>query len=232
MVPKMVARSTRYQEDDVTLMDVNCNVSICEGLVPFWSGARLGKWAIIIPDLASRAMSHPGLETRGRPDTHWGPGPFIQPWSSPQSSHISHWSHLYSGPGGQKAEAISALLALSIIQIVALSIFMTVYLRGWYPYPIIPNWGRYRIIFRVLITSTQVFLPRQWSVFVCDALVSGLTNWLSRFLPNTNLREWAVMATTIYSPSLIIRLYFPLIGLWASPLIGKIRSGISSIGRQ
>ena len=70
MVPKMVAaRSCRYQEDDVTLMDVNCNVSICEGLVPFWSRARLGKWAIISPDLASRAMSHQGLETRGRPDT-------------------------------------------------------------------------------------------------------------------------------------------------------------------
>lgn len=69
MVPKMVARSARYQEDDVTLMDVNCNVSICEGLVPFWSGARLGKWAIIIPD--------PGITS------HESPGP----WDTGQTSH-------------------------------------------------------------------------------------------------------------------------------------------------
>ena len=210
----VAARSCRYQEDDVTLMDVNCNVSICEGLVPFWSRARLGKWAIISPDLASQAMSHQGLETRG-----WA----IHCGSSPQSSHRSH---LYWGPGGQKVEAISALLAMSIIKIVALSIFMTVYLRGCYPYPIIQNRGRYRIVFfkfyRLCLCRVRCICVR------CP----GLTNWLSRFLPDTNLSEWAVMATTIYSPSLIICLYFPLIGLWASPLIGKIRSGISSIGRQ
>ena len=142
MVPKMVAaRSCRYQEDDVTLMDVNCNVSICEGLVPFWSRARLGKWAIISQtwhheSWVTRALRHGADLTLRSRAIHCG--------SSLQSSHRSH---LYWGPGGQKAEAISALLALSIIKIVALSIFMTVYLRGCFPYPIIQNGGRYRIIF-------------------------------------------------------------------------------------
>ena len=75
-------------------LDVNCNVSICEGLVPLWSGA-------------SRWESEPS-------DTEpWViPG---QPWDTEPpfigSLATSLWSHLYWGAATQKAEAIRALLA-------------------------------------------------------------------------------------------------------------------------
>ena len=96
-------------------------------------------------------MSHHSLETRDRS------GPFIESLVTSQ-----HYGHTFIGAQGQKAEAISALLAPSIIQITALSIFMSVYLHGWYPQSIIvQNWERFtrNLFIQVLITSilTQLF---------------------------------------------------------------------------
>ena len=174
MVPKMVAaKSSRYQEDDVTLVDVNCNVSICEGLVPFWSRARLGKWAIISPDLASRAVSHQGLETRGRPDTG------VQGHSaSVQSLVQSHQSLITPLLGAWGTKSRGNQCPAGSVHYPNRRIINTYDCLS-------PRMRNINHIFSSInnIDSAPGVSPPQCTVKCVCVRCPGLTNWLSRFLP-------------------------------------------------